>query len=187
LTSTGTAWQQGLMKFGPRLLVFAIVLAASVGCDQASKHIATATLQPHAQHPYLGDLFRWQLERNQGAFLSLGASMSPELRYWVFVVAVGILLFGITGYALRSAKLDAWQVAGYGFIAGGGFSNWFDRARFGGEVVDFMNMGIGDRLRTGIFNVADLAIIVGIAVLMIHGWVQEKKAKTAAAQAAKPA
>src|SRR5262249_10989894 len=101
----------------------------------------------------------------------------------ILTIAVGLLLIGITGYSLVSQKLDGWQVAGYACIAGGGFSNWFDRARFGGRVVDFMNMGISS-LRTGIFNVADLAILVGIGVLVIHGWVQEKKAKAAAANPA---
>jgi signal peptidase II len=187
LTSPGTAWQQGFMKFGTRLLVFALVLGASVGCDQATKQIANATLKGEMPRSYLGDTFRLLWATNEGAFLSLGANLPEAARYWILTIAVGMLLLGITAYALRSSKLDAWQVAGYACIAGGGFSNWFDRARFGGRVVDFMNMGLGS-LRTGIFNVADLAILVGIGVLMIHGWVQEKKAKAAAAgQTPKPA
>ena len=50
-----------------------------------------------------------------------------------------------------SAKLHNVEVAGYSLIASGGFSNWVDRARFDGSVVDFMNMGLGS-LRTGVFN-----------------------------------
>jgi signal peptidase II len=175
-----------IMKLVPRVLVFAVVLGASVGCDQASKLVASANLRPGVQSPYLGDLFRFQLATNEGAFLSLGATLPPAARYWVLTIGVGVLLLGIMGYALQGQKLDVWQISGYALIAGGGGSNWFDRARFGGRVVDFMNMGIGPNLRTGIFNVADLAILVGIGVLVIHGWVQEKKAKAAAA-AAKPA
>ncbi|MBL8935267.1 MAG: signal peptidase II, partial [Archangium sp.] len=62
------------------------------------------------------------------------------------------------------------------------FSNWIDRARFGGVVVDFMNMGLGS-LRTGVFNVADLAILAGIGVLLIAGWKQDRAAKAAATAA----
>jgi signal peptidase II len=175
-----------LMKLFPRALVFTLVLAASVGCDQATKVIATSSLKGTGLHSYLGDTFRLQFATNEGAFLSLGASLSTEMRYWVLTVAVGLLLLGIAVYALASKKLDAWQIGGYALIAGGGFSNWVDRARFGGQVVDFMNMGVGP-LRTGIFNVADLAILAGIGVLMIVGSAQEKRAKAAAAAAQKPA
>ena len=50
------------------------------------------------------------------------------------------------------------------FLAGG-FSNWFDRLN-DGRVIDFLNVGIGG-LRTGIFNVADVAIMVGAALFLI--------------------
>lgn len=171
-----------------RLLVFVLVLAGSVAVDQVTKEIATPALKDKGAFIYLGDLFRLQWAQNEGAFLSLGGNLPPSARYWLLTVGVGLLLLGITGYTLKTAKLDAWQVAGYALIVGGGGSNWFDRARFDGKVVDFMNMGIGT-LRTGIFNVADLWILVGIGVLMVHGWIQEKKAKAAAAAAApaKPA
>ncbi len=177
-----------MMKLLPRVAVFVIVLGASVGCDQATKVMANETLKGGPARVYLGDIFRLQFATNEGAFLSLGASLSPQARYWVLTVAVGLLLLGITIYSLTSKKLDAWQVAGYAMIAGGGFSNWVDRARFDGRVVDFMNMGIGQSLRTGIFNVADLAILAGIGVLVIVGHYQEKRAKLALANvgAAKP-
>src|SRR5262245_28129594 len=171
------------MKLLPRVIVFALVLGASVGCDQATKVIATSSLKGAPARIYLGDIFRLQFATTEGAFLSLGAGLTPDARYWMLTVAVGILLLGITIYSLVSKKLDGWQVAGYALIAGGGFSNWFDRARFDGKVVDFMNMGIGG-LRTGIFNVADLAILAGIGVLLIIGSIHEKRAKAAAAAAA---
>src|SRR5436309_12176226 len=108
------------MKFGPRLLVFALVLGASVGCDQATKQIANATLRGEAPRIYLGDTFRLVWATNEGAFLSLGANLPEAARYWVLTIAVGLLLLGITGYSLTSRKLDAYQVAGYACIAGGG-------------------------------------------------------------------
>jgi signal peptidase II len=83
-------------------------------------------------------------------------------------------------FSLFGKGLDTTQVAGYALIVSGGASNWFDRARFDGLVVDFMNLGLGS-LRTGIFNVADLAIVAGIGVLLVHGWRQERLAKRAAA------
>ena len=50
-------------------------------------------------------------------------------------------------------------------VLAGGASNWVDRlAR--GSVVDFMNVGVGP-LRTGVFNVADVAIMIGVSMLVL--------------------
>jgi signal peptidase II len=50
------------------------------------------------------------------------------------------------------------------FVAGGA-SNWIDRVARG-SVVDFLSVGVGS-VRTGIFNVADVAIMLGAAVMLI--------------------
>ena len=163
-------------------MFFASVSIVSIVFDQWTKALATNSLRNQPPHIWLGDTFRLQWATNEGAFLSLGASLPPRARYWVFVIGVGLLLTALALYALFSTKLDTFQVGSYALIASGGFSNWVDRARFDGFVVDFMNMGIG-WLRTGVFNVADLAIMVGIGLLFLHGYRQEKAAKAAAPQA----
>jgi signal peptidase II len=50
-------------------------------------------------------------------------------------------------------------------ICGGGCGNLIDRIAHGGYVIDFLNVGVGG-LRTGIFNIADMAIMAG-ALLMV--------------------
>jgi signal peptidase II len=50
------------------------------------------------------------------------------------------------------------------FLAGGA-SNLLDRIMHG-TVVDFMNVGVGS-LRTGIFNVADVALMIGVALMIL--------------------
>ncbi len=159
-----------------RVIVFSAVTAASVAVDQVTKIAATDALKNQPTHQYLGDLFRLQWATNDGAFLSLGSSLPDGVRFAVLTVGVGLLLLGIALFSIFGKGLDGPQVVGYALIVSGGASNWVDRARFGGVVVDFMNMGIG-RLRTGIFNVADLAIIAGIVVLLIHGWRLERLQK----------
>jgi signal peptidase II len=57
-------------------------------------------------------------------------------------------------------------LAGLALLIGGGVSNLVDRISRG-AVVDFLNLGIGS-LRTGIFNVADMAIMSGIALLIVR-------------------
>jgi signal peptidase II len=58
-----------------------------------------------------------------------------------------------------------WSLVGVSPSLAGGASNWLDRAATG-RVVDFMNVGLGP-LRTGIFNVADVAIMCGAAVRVL--------------------
>jgi signal peptidase II len=177
-------WQEVEVPLARRLLLFFGVSVVSVVFDQVTKVIATDALKNQPAITWLNDTFRLSYATNEGAFLSLGASLPPTARYWVLTIGVGLLLLGISIYALKT-PLDAAHTAGYALIVSGGFSNWFDRARFGGAVVDFMNMGIGS-LRTGVFNVADLAILGGIGVLLIAGRKLEKAKKAKAAAAPTP-
>jgi signal peptidase II len=160
-------------------LIFA-VLVSNMALDQWTKLIATEAFKGKPTRQYLGDTFRFTWATNEGAFLSLGANLPDGMRYWVLTVAVGGLLLGILYFAVMGKGLTAMPVAGYALIAAGGLSNWVDRARFDGKVVDFMNLGIGS-LRTGIFNVADLQILVGIALVLLAGNPEKDKAKPVAA------
>ena len=51
-------------------------------------------------------------------------------------------------------------------IFAGGASNLADRLLYDGYVVDFINIGIGS-FRTGIFNIADVAITAGVVILLL--------------------
>src|SRR5688572_18663727 len=157
------------MRFVPRLLVVALLVLLSVGCDQATKRIAADELRLSAPRSYAGDTFRLLYSENPGSFLGLGSGLPEELRYVVFVFGVGALLFGLLGFVLFSRAPAANTVVGVGLILGGGFSNWADRLVNGNFVVDFMNVGVGS-LRSGVFNVADLLIEAGAIVLLVGAW-----------------
>ncbi|MGF6441059.1 signal peptidase II [Paraburkholderia youngii] len=103
---------------------------------------------------------------NHGAFLSLGAEMSDATRNAILVYGVLAILVGLVGWLLRSPKLGRVDVIAIACILGGGLSNLIDRCVYDGRVFDFFNMGIG-RLRTGIFNFADVGIMLGVALLLL--------------------
>ena len=50
----------------------------------------------------------------------------------------------------------------------GGIGNLIDRIFFENGVIDFLNVGVGN-WRTGIFNVADMAIMVGVFCMLFFG------------------
>nr|WP_290938202.1 signal peptidase II [Haliscomenobacter sp.] len=103
--------------------------------------------------------------RKHGAFLSLGSGMNDTLRcYRVLAVVPVLVLLYIFYHVLTAHNLHVVQQAAFGFILGGGLSNIYDRI-MEGKVVDFMNMGFGT-LRTGIFNVADMSIMLGLFLMI---------------------
>ena len=61
----------------------------------------------------------------------------------------------------------------FALIAGGGLGNLYDRLTNTGRVVDFLMVGMGS-LRTGIFNVADLAITFGVGLFVLAA-IQRKR------------
>ena len=122
---------------------------------------------------YLKDTFRLTYVKNRGAFLSLGSSFSESLRYWSLKVFPVVLLIGLILHMLFSKSMTAWQLVAFSFILGGGISNIYDRLLYE-SVVDFMNMGFGEfhntfnirDIRTGIFNVADVSIMIGLFMMI---------------------
>ena len=86
------------------------------------------------------------------------------VRTSLFTVATGVFLLVLLVGLVRS-RMSFWRTAGIALFLAGGMSNWIDRA-FRGSVVDFLNVGVG-WLRTGIFNFADVAIMLGIAIFVL--------------------
>ena len=97
------------------------------------------------------------------AVLSLGAGLPAWGRTAVFVFGTALLLIGCAVAALRH-RWPAPSLVGLALVLGGGASNLVDRVARG-AVIDFLNVGVGS-LRTGIFNVADMAIVLGIGLLL---------------------
>jgi signal peptidase II len=96
----------------------------------------------------------------------LGSALAPTTRFWLFVVGVGGVLAMLLGLTLRDARFRRPEVVAVAAIVGGGIGNLVDRVQLG-AVRDFLNVGIGP-LRTGIFNVADMAITFGgIALILV--------------------
>lgn len=161
-----------------RLLILLFVLLAWVGLDQATKSLARQTLAPRPPQEFLGGLFRLEYAENSGAFLSLGAAMSEEVRFWVFTVFVTLLLVGLVVFALRmSGHTPLLVVIAIALIVGGGVSNLIDRLLNDGRVVDFMQLSLGP-LHTGIFNVADIAIMGGLAIMLVVALRERKDSST---------
>jgi signal peptidase II len=149
-----------------RLALVAGVLLSSVGCDQMVKTLARNSLAASPPVSLLADCVRLELAQNRGAFLSLGESLPLAARYLLFVVVVAGALALTLAYTLRLRGARPAQLVALSLLTGGGLGNLIDRILHDGAVVDFVSVGIGP-LRTGIFNVADAAITLGVLLLLI--------------------
>jgi signal peptidase II len=157
-----------------KLLVSSLIVLVSVVLDQLTKLLAFQNLRGHPGYSYLGGIFRLEYAENTGAFLSLGADMSEGARTAFFVVGVAFIIGLCLVWLVKSA--DNWlAVASLAAVISGGIGNLIDRVSRG-SVIDFLFMGIGP-LRTGVFNVADIAITGGLIVMLYEQYMLEKKKK----------
>ncbi len=145
-----------------RWCLIVLLVAGTVGCDRVTKHIAAQNLAGRPMQSYLADTLRLGYAENTGGFLSLGADLPTPVRTIIFTSATGVLLVLLIAAAWRNGW-DRWRTVALSLFIAGGASNWIDRFTTG-MVVDFLNMGIGS-FRTGVFNVADVAIMAGVALL----------------------
>jgi signal peptidase II len=152
-------------------MILAICLV-SIGIDQGTKWYASEYLPKFEMSSYWNDMLRIGYTENTGAFLGLGSGMSDSAKFWIFVCAVGFILSALFIYILKTKTHTAYGLGSLILIFSGGISNFYDRALNNGAVIDFLNLGIGS-LRTGIFNVADMAIMLGVFMLL---FAKDKKA-----------
>ncbi len=154
------------MKFAKRLMIIILVSLACAGCDQGTKLLASSYLPKYEMASYFGDIVRVGYIENTGVFLSLGDSLPENIRFLLFTILVGSFLMGLLIYLVYGSHHNLNTVVGLSLILSGGASNLYDRVVNEGAVIDFLNIGVG-AVRTGIFNVADMAIMLGGVLLFI--------------------
>lgn len=142
------------------------VIAVNIALDQITKAVARRNLEANEVVHVLGNFFILLRAENDGAFLSLFSGLPPAFKIVFLLVLPMIAMVAVMVYALLKKGISSVTLFGLACIVAGGMSNLYDRLINKMFVFDFMNMGIGP-LRTGIFNVADLSIMVGIGLILL--------------------
>jgi len=141
------------------LLVLALLVT---GCDQWTKHLARTHLD--APRELLGGtVVLWRAE-NRGAFLSWGSDLPDGVRIALLTAGVAVLVVAAIVGMFKSVELTSGIALA--LIVGGGAGNLVDRVMRGGFVTDFLFVRAGP-LHTGIFNVADVAVMIGVGLLLL--------------------
>ena len=151
------------MKRPARIFLLLALIVGTVGCDRITKQMAMTSLARTSDRSFLGDTLRLQYAENTGGFLSMGSELAPSVRTAIFVIATGFILLALPIVAMKHPGSN-WHIVAISLALAGGVSNLIDRVTRG-AVVDFLDIGVG-QLRTGIFNIADVAIFAGTAMLL---------------------
>lgn len=153
-----------------KLLPFALTLAVIIA-DQISKALIIKYIPPFTVGAeFFGDALRLVHVSNTGVAFSLGDSMPLLMRRLLFALAPLIVIFLVIGVYFRSndfSRLQRWAICG---IIGGGFGNLIDRFFRSAGVIDFIDVkffGIFGLARWPTFNIADAAVVVCGALLLI--------------------
>jgi signal peptidase II len=142
------------------------VLFCCIVGDQIAKVVAKAALAAQPPIYLFNRILTLEYAENSGAFLSLGANLPAAARTALLIIFAGVLTAAALVYALRARNLTSLQVVALAMIAGGGVGNLIDRVLHNGKVVDFAILSAGP-LHTGVFNVADLALVAGLVLFAL--------------------
>lgn len=149
-----------------RICLIGLLLFSTTGCDQLTKKMAKAELLSTAPISMLKDTIRLEYAENPGAFLSIGEHLPSPILLLFSSFLAGVVLLLLVRLSLQNRDVKPMTLIGLSLLAGGSLGNLTDRIPHNGVVVDFVSVGIG-RIRSGIFNLADIAILIGILVLML--------------------
>lgn len=137
--------------------------AVVIVLDQATKYLASGLLDYGVPVPVL-PFFNLTLAHNPGAAFSFLAGASGWQR-WFFIGIALVVSVLIVGWMKRLSPRENWLAAALALILGGAIGNVIDRVMYG-YVVDFIDLYYG-AWHWPAFNIADSAITVGVAIMLI--------------------
>lgn len=163
----------------PVVLTRADVLAMS----SADPRLVTTLIPPHPPVIVVPDALHFTLVLNPGAVFGIG----PGQRWFFVAFTVVALAFGLLMFARWTTAKDRFAHAAIGLLIGGGLGNLYDRLTYG-CVRDFIHPLPGWRWPGGVTiggnaeiwpyvsNVADLLLLIGIGMLLVHLWRKDRAA-----------
>ena len=146
---------------------FWLVAILGIIFDQITKYIVVQNFAEIGDTlPLWTNVFHFTYVINTGAAFSFFRGQVEILRWISLVVSLVLVVF--VWYAPRLALLEQ---LGYGFILAGAVGNGIDRFLFG-YVVDFLDFRL---INFPVFNLADVAINIGVVVLLIASFTDSSK------------
>lgn len=165
-------------------MIYYVIAAIVLVLDQASKWVIANRMGLHESIPVIGEFFQIVSHRNRGAAFGI-----LQNQRWFFLIITLAVVIGIIWYLRKTARDKRKLLSlALGLLLGGAIGNFIDRALFG-EVVDFLQFrfifdffGKAIDYTYPIFNVADSAIVVGVALIFLDTLLEWRKERRAGAK-----
>jgi signal peptidase II len=162
---TENFWSMTVKKI-IRAFVILAILACNVSCDQVSKNIVRKCIGNHQEITLIQNHLTLTKIENSGAFLSVGSTLPQPLKILLLIVLPLVALLFAVAYIVTKTDVSKVTVTSVCFVVGGGVGNLYDRVVYG-SVTDFLHIDFG-LFQTGIFNLADVSIMTGLALIFVE-------------------
>lgn len=181
-----------------------LVASGVSGCDQATKFRAVGALTdafepgdlglcrelahfatldspaPRAVIEVVEGLWRFRYVENPGLMFSLHRFLPPAVVRPLALLAPVALLVVVLVWLWRMEPTRRGERVALALVVGGGIGNLVDRVRLG-YVIDFIDWHWYERFTWPTFNIADAALVVGVALLLVVSFWRDRRRKLAAA------
>ncbi|WP_077330145.1 signal peptidase II [Virgibacillus siamensis] len=145
-----------------------IVALIIIGIDQLTKWIVVKEMDLYEQITIIEDFFYLTSHRNSGA--AWGILQGKMIFFYIITI---IVIIGVVYYMQKYARDSKLLALSLSLVLAGAIGNFIDRL-FRKEVVDFLDFVIVG-YDYPIFNVADSSLVVGVILLLIATFMDEKK------------
>jgi signal peptidase II len=150
-----------------RTFLILLIVFVNIGCDQLSKTVVRENIAYHKPIQLMHENFILMKVENRGAFLGLGENLPPLAKNIGLNMLPCLAMLMILIYTLTKPGLSRGILISMACIMGGGVGNIIDRIRYG-SVTDFLHIDMGGIFKTGIFNLADVSIVVGMGLFLLN-------------------
>ncbi len=150
---------------GSRAFIWYLLSMVVVTLDQWTKWLAETKLSFHEPVAVIEPFLNWTLAYNYGAAFSLLADAGGWQKWFFSGLALIMSVFLIV-YLLKVPRQAKLLSVGLALVLGGAVGNLIDRL-LNGKVTDFIHVHYADVWHYPIFNIADIGICIGIALIVI--------------------
>ena len=154
-----------LLANGSRAFNWYLLSLLVFGLDQWTKWLAETKLTFHQPVPVIEPVLNWTLAYNYGAAFSFLADQGGWQK-WFFAGLALVMAVFLTFYLTKTPRTARLLNTGLALVLGGAVGNLVDRLLHG-HVIDFIHVHYADAWHYPIFNVADMGICVGVALIVI--------------------